>query len=336
MTIEIIKNSDIQEAIKLLKPNKIAVAYIGKDWKEYIDESTLNELEIILSPTFGSNPEAIRSLVSKMGGWENIHFLKNLHAKFYMGKDAAIIGSFNLSKNGFEVDGLEEIGVKIKDEMQRKTLDAEFERLKRNAQEEYKTQDNKIDRLNKLQEDWGKVSQLEFITDRETQILDVSNFININIVWYDPKGTLIEEDIKQSGQEYFSIEKYVNYLNFVERDGNVLDKCPWVLCWPRSNNKMCLKNDKIYWLYISETRKNQLNSEPYTLLGVQFEAEVKNEPFKLTKKVLINIREILNTDEYKDLRTQNDEDHNGWSLASENTRNLKDRFLKQLKDSIKI
>ena len=141
MTTEIITNGNIKKAIKELKPNKIAVAYIGADWEKYIDQDTLKELEIILSPTIGSNPQAIHSLVKKIkGGWNNVHFLTKLHAKFYLGNEAAILGSFNLSGNGFEVYGLEEIGVKIIEEKPRKTLDDEFERLKTEAKNEFETE----------------------------------------------------------------------------------------------------------------------------------------------------------------------------------------------------
>ena len=37
--------------------------------------------EVIVSPTFGSNPEAVVNLAKRIG-WDNVYFLNELHAKF--------------------------------------------------------------------------------------------------------------------------------------------------------------------------------------------------------------------------------------------------------------
>ena len=45
-----------RNALKVIKPTKIAVAFVGTGWKKYV--SPKNIKEIVLSPTFGS-PKAI-------------------------------------------------------------------------------------------------------------------------------------------------------------------------------------------------------------------------------------------------------------------------------------
>ena len=124
-------------------------------------------------------------------------------------------------------------------------------------------------------------------------------------------------------------------MNFVEDDKSVLDDCKRVLCWPRTDDKTCAKDIKvgdIYWLYIDETYKKQVNDGKYTLLGVQF-AEEAISPFELKEEVQSKIIELLNTEEYVLLRKQDGEDVNGWSLKK--VVGLKNKFFEKLKENIK-
>lgn len=71
---------DIAQQIKNTDPQKIAVAYIGVDWKKYVNPKSIEF--IVISPTLGSNPNTIDDMV-KIIGWEKIYFNEALHAKIY-------------------------------------------------------------------------------------------------------------------------------------------------------------------------------------------------------------------------------------------------------------
>ena len=147
--MEILKGFDIANGIRLIKPRKIAVAFIGIDYEKYVDNECLKSLDsIVISPTEGSNPKAISKLVNTIG-WEKVHFLSRLHAKMYIGKNAAIIGSSNLSKNGLIGDGsgLYEVCVKIES---RDEVDEIFNEILNEAQEEFPDERSKQKALDGL------------------------------------------------------------------------------------------------------------------------------------------------------------------------------------------
>ena len=98
----------LRNALNKIKPTKIAVAYVGAGWENYILLEHLEE--IIVSPTLGSNPFAIEEIMNKLGA-EKVHFLDRLHSKLYLGKQSALLGSPNLSDNGFSDSGNLEAGV---------------------------------------------------------------------------------------------------------------------------------------------------------------------------------------------------------------------------------
>ena len=65
MTImNLIKSDETKKAIKECNPSRIAVAYIGKDWRDFINPK--NIVEIIISPTLGSNPVAIQEIATQL------------------------------------------------------------------------------------------------------------------------------------------------------------------------------------------------------------------------------------------------------------------------------
>ena len=52
---------ELRDAIAAVQPDRIAVAFIGINWQEYVDISSIKE--IIVSPTLGSNPRAIENIM---------------------------------------------------------------------------------------------------------------------------------------------------------------------------------------------------------------------------------------------------------------------------------
>jgi hypothetical protein len=131
----------IRDALKIIKPIKIAVAYIGIDYQNFIDPYDLHS--IILSPTLGSNPNAIDDLVSKIG-WNKVYLLDNLHSKIYLGEKSAIITSANLSKNGLDIEGLLEIGILLEDFNSLNKLNQIYEDFFDSSLDAYPDQESKV------------------------------------------------------------------------------------------------------------------------------------------------------------------------------------------------
>ena len=154
--MEILQSDEIAPCLTEVSPHHIAVAYIGCDWEEFIKHEGLEE--IILSPTIGSNPDAIEQIAEKIS-WDRVLFLDNLHAKIYIGKDSAIIGSSNLSRNGLGVsEGLEECAVNITEDKEIGKITAYYGKLRELAHKAYPTYEKKLQRLSKLKTQCIKLS----------------------------------------------------------------------------------------------------------------------------------------------------------------------------------
>ena len=80
--MQLVSGASIKVGLREVMPTHVAAAYVGRDWRTYIDTQQLKE--IVVSPTLGSNPYAIAEIAKDIG-WENVHFLINLHAKIYLG-----------------------------------------------------------------------------------------------------------------------------------------------------------------------------------------------------------------------------------------------------------
>ncbi|XQU09587.1 hypothetical protein P4544_07755 [Halomonas sp. LY9] len=102
--------SELSRTLKSIKPTHVAVAYLGSAWKEYLSDMDALE-EIIVSPTIGSNPWALEELLVKAVQHDfKVYFSEKLHAKLFIGKMSCLLGSPNLSHNGFG-GGLNEVAV---------------------------------------------------------------------------------------------------------------------------------------------------------------------------------------------------------------------------------
>lgn len=108
----------------------IAVAFIGKGALERAALADARGARIICDLwSGGCNPEAIRELHAAGATIKN---LPHLHAKIYRGARDAIIGSANLSSNGFADDGAEQLwgleaGVRIAEPATLTAIDSWFE-----------------------------------------------------------------------------------------------------------------------------------------------------------------------------------------------------------------
>lgn len=151
----LVTSHEIREALSDIKPKQVAVAYVGSGWSKFVNANRLKEIRV--SPTLGSNPKAIEELMNAIG-YENVYFLDELHAKIYLDKNAAVIGSCNLSDNAMGDGGLLECAVLIDESEHIKTPHDTFDGYKNVAKEKYPTRKEKIEKLRKLLKDSDAVA----------------------------------------------------------------------------------------------------------------------------------------------------------------------------------
>lgn len=152
MIMRFLPNSEeILQAIREIQPGRLAVAYIGRDFDQFVNPEWIDQ--IVLSPTPGSNPHAIRQLVDATG-WERIEFIPELHAKLYLGGKSAVVGSANLSRNGLDVGGLWEAGVYVDEPDVLNHIGHTVEQMFDQARQAYPTIDSKETALENLEKIW--------------------------------------------------------------------------------------------------------------------------------------------------------------------------------------
>ncbi len=318
----LLKNHDIKKALKKCKPRKIAVAYIGIDWKNFIDPKMIDE--IIISPTIGSNPYAIEDLANNIS-WDKIHFLENLHAKFYIGDTFAILGSANLSKNGIDINGLDEASVKIGEKSLIQDLEKYFEELKEKSHQY--SEDQKKEIISKLKEKWETGKQKNIITSYNAN--KVPSFYDYEplskddfyIVWY--YDLYNDRDYKYSDEINDRINDIENATHFSKNDKIKTGK--WILFWKANK-----KNHKINpeWLYIDKIYKKAVTCKSekeykdsdkytYTTVGVMWKQKHLSPPFDLDKQTIEAFRKTVQDKEFDKSFTKGITDNHEFCISND-------------------
>lgn len=294
-----LQSKDIARSIKKCRPHLIAVAYIGIDWKNFIDHENLDK--IIISPTLGSNPYAIEELV-KFVTWDKVFFLNNLHAKIYIGKKSAIIGSSNLTKNGLaESDGLLEAATKIKKSKTIKEITLYYEELENLANKMYLNEESKKERLLYLKTIWSKAYSHSIIKEKKRSDNSLINYEPLTnqdfyIAWYQ------EDDNYEYSSKIDPIEDFIEEeMHFLEEDKIFENK--WILSWRITNKDKPHKTVKPTWIYINEIINKGIKSKDsykYTKLAFsRTDREKPKAPFELTDEVIKAFKDIISKEKYK-------------------------------------
>lgn len=316
--MKIISTKDIKEALKSVKPEKVAVAYLGLDWDTFIDDTT--PLEIIISPTLGTNPKAVLDIVEKKG-WSNVHFLNNLHTKLYIGADKAAFGSFNLSRNGIDSEsGSEELGVITGNKEQIDLLNVEFERLLKLAKHGYRTVESKKERLKTLRSQInrayasGQDSALLSLDENANKPVSLKDY-NPNdnkflICWYIHDSDPIDyAAVKETTGGEISENDIETYTTVLPEDKVEADS--WVLQWRINNNGEPHKTDLLSWLYVHRVLPNTVKVEDaggYTISIIQLKDKKPPEPFDLEEPGVQQVlKNLLMAPDFKGLRRNDDE-----------------------------
>lgn len=284
----ILFNKSIAEQIKLINPTKIAVAYIGLDWKNYINPKNIEY--IILSPTIGSNPYAIDQLINSIG-WSKIYFNTSLHAKIYRAKNAAIIGSANLTKNGLSGEILFECCTKINNEKHLDDID-EILLYIRNISENDESKNKRT--LETLRADFDKIQFPKNHKNPAPDFLPKEN-TKFHVCWY---GSGTSEHSEKATNELIEIN-YTDELHFHPNDDiNVGD---YIIYWKTTKNNTPYKNIKPSWMRIDKLIPDGvIDADPktsYTTLAIQIDSINSKMPIIDREKFKL----LISTDKYKNL-----------------------------------
>lgn len=295
----------IGHAVSNCQPYKVACAYIGADWQSFIEKPSALEA-IIVSPTIGSNPEAIAELAGEIG-WDRIFFLDKLHAKLYIGESSVIIGSANLTQNGLGGNGLIELCVELKFQKSVQRTVKFFDKLKARAEHSYGDTKAKKKALGRLYKKWNAaISNRVFLGPERNEarqfldfeLLDDDHFY---VSWYDSHDnyTYSEELEKLAG----SINEE---MHFRKKDHVEADK--WVLYWYKTARGEPSRRERPSWMYIHQIFQNGVTDEgyEYPVCAVQWKNKpVPPVPFALEPKVVEAFKWALQQDGVSEYLIQN-------------------------------
>ncbi len=291
-------SSEIAKSLKDFPPNRIAVAYLGLNWRNYIDVDSIENL--VLSPTIGTNPNAVADLVEAVG-WEKIYFLPRLHSKIYISKKQIVLGSANLSQNGLGDNEQYEICVLSKDQRIIREASILYESYLKKSKELYPSIERKIFKLNQLWDQYNK----KIASGMETKQNISRNFMkyvpelhgNFYVIWYvDGDTSYKTENIPE-----IVLNEIVSELHFSSEDN--IESGKWVLYWKLNKNNTVNQSVNIFWMYIHEIYPDGCDDEGYENLGIQRDSmEIPDEPFKITKKFKKNFTKIVESGQYDEFR----------------------------------
>jgi len=309
-------SNDIGKELKKIKPTKVAVAYIGKDWKNHLPSNKLQA--IVLSPTIGSNPDAVQELVDELG-WEKVHFLDNLHAKIYIGSAAALVGSANLSSNALGDDEQKkriEVAVLCESAGSLKELNKIFQSILTQAKDAYPDDRVKKERLydlgcqyKEVNSKRKKVASVKFGSYMESsQIREAKPF---KVVWWEDTLEDHEYSIRvEKRNEKAWGNRVANWLGFARQDS----VCPgeWLLTWKADKDCKCPDIPELSWLYIHDIRPED-GVDDYPKIAIQWKEKCTNKytprpPFNVnTKGFKGAFSRVMNLDKYAALRPPADD-----------------------------
>ncbi|RQS47484.1 phospholipase D family protein [Burkholderia sp. Bp8986] len=300
--MKFIHGSDIQRGLREISPSHIAVAYVGIDWKTYIAPENLKD--IVLSPTVGTNPAAIVE-IAEVVGWEQVHFLDNLHAKIYLGERGAAVGSFNLTANGLSAEGLQEAGFIVDDALALAELRARLDDYRQQAGMAYPTTEAKLARLAELRAQWDRaIKQGVIRNDAKASTLGAYRPISsdeIYVCWVSGEITYTDQIVSHGTVN--------STVSFLESDTVLPDR--WILCWTSRTDGHPDKRHRPYWLHIDEVIEGGAHEAPYTKVAVERTGRAElPPPFELTDTAVHALYAVLNSGDFPEFL----DDNETWSV----------------------
>lgn len=302
----------MQDALKNVRPERVAVAFVGAGWEEIIiDPSILKE--VVLRPLLGSNPQAIEDLMTKLGD-EKVHFLDRLHSKVFLGADSVFFGSANMSANGF-FGGNFEVGMLSEEAAVVGQLSDLFDEYVREAKKAYPNRDSKIAQIRELKRQWRLARKNKMKMDGDTaeprRIDDYTIGTDaIHAVWWREDFGINELAVKNEGIDVVQIRKNKNYLALEHHDK--IRKGDWIMYWKASNGKPS-NRAKFHWLRVDKVVQNGSKHDRYNKLVIQIGGAKEREfPFVINNEIQVIIRQALRNEKFPALVAE----EKGWNLSA--------------------
>lgn len=318
----------IRGALRALRPNKIAVAYIGREWADFVQVSGLTD--VIVSPTLGSNPGAIAALMKCPG--VKVHFLDNLHSKIYIGNESVLVGSCNLSNSALGEGGLHEVAIRSNSAELRHELLITFDQYLKEAAGAYPNEAAKLRQLERLKDAHKRAQEARLLLPNRgvKQKLKAKDLLayrwdpkqRIHIGWWSEQSSEgVHEDLIRAaipGTEGQDLDDYINcWIDFKSDDG--VEPGDWVLSWRCTANGRPHKTAKFEWMRADAVVPNASGDTDYPTSVIEIEEPGGGEvPFELSGRVSTLLRELLMDQRFKSLRPTSNCDSD-WSLPSQAT-----------------
>lgn len=263
--------------IEGVKPRRIAVAYLGVDWERFLPNH--EEIEaIVISPQLGTNPEAVEDLAKKLttngrDGWDRIFLHETLHAKIYLGQTSAVLGSANLSFNGLGHPERREICYETSTRSDLEALEEFFQSVKSEAQKQFGSTKEKLDRLETLRADIERNPSVEKPGRPARHLKDIewSDLEEAYVCWYDPKYEITHSEVGKNWEKGIYRE-----ITFAKTDK--IDAGKWILCWEldSSNGKPAPANESnYYWMKVDHVLLDGAEDDVYTQLAIMLKGKNK-------------------------------------------------------------
>jgi hypothetical protein len=329
----IVYGAGIKEEVKAIRPTRVAVAYIGLGWRTYLPEPE-NLEAIIISPDVGSSPNGIRSLVHALdrpgrSGWDRVFFLDALHAKLYLGKDAAVLGSANLSDNGLSGAALRELGAVIREPSLLTELHAFFRTTLDLAVAMYPDPEAKAHQLAEL----SRKRMIRGIFEPPIAAGAApppdppfpTKLDAFHVVWVESSPPREFAGAAKADKPMIEDD-----LEFTKRDLKVLKRGDWVLTWQRTPSGKPRKDVGLSWTPIGRIYRDGYEPEqgnPLTVLAAKIRPAEKvdigrSAPFAITPRVEQAFVEVLKDPELLALLAQPGENFDLATADRANTRLL--------------
>jgi hypothetical protein len=329
--MKLVHGPEIKKVLHKVQPRRIAAAYVGADWESFIDVTNLEE--IIVSPTAGSSAEAIGDLADRIG-WDNVHFLDELHAKLYLGDTSAAIGSFNLTANGLSGHALAEAGYVVDAPGELRALGRLYADFKLRALSQYSSQARKEFQLSRLREINGKLAGIGIGYKAPAQVRTLADYRPLTnsdfyCAYYTDEGLELNvATLRKKKPEKFRSadsdpdELIKSNLPFLPKDR--LLSGHWILMWKAWAASAVPAKLEAEWMYIHDVIRNgAIDPENgYTKLAVQWKGArgFGAPPFKLGVTEKEALRQLFLSKSFPEFFPA--QDGRSWSL-NQTSRNFK-------------
>ncbi|MEN2506151.1 phospholipase D-like domain-containing protein [Stutzerimonas stutzeri] len=338
----ITNHRELRSALEKVAPTHVAVAYLGYGWSDYLNIEALKA--IIVSPTLGSNPYALQDLLEVAKKQRiNVYFQPDLHAKLYIGDGGCLIGSANLSRNGFS-GGLREAAVLLQDTEAVQRARTVFDALMSGAVTD---RDQQVRMIEELIARWQEARRSGLLAneggDRPSgSILDWRpGEERVWLTWIDHEAepTLNEARIRKAlpaPANRSLVDYFEDYLTLAEDDD--IQEGDWLIAWTAKQdgtpNLRAGYHYSPYWLRVDKLISHGAADDqaPYTQLAATLPGSASvTPPFQIEgdAKVKRLIKQLLASRKYPTLLGSKDRDP--WRFADAVEDNQ--RFLADLKQA---